>query len=355
MFYKNPKTQEKIYNFVDKTEKLDTKIKILPVDFNKPWWDVILQQKTALALMLATEIFGNVFIVIFPILAGFAITNNNFTLFLVIILMMIADTWSNVYIVKIQNVAQINCMNSVEFRANEYFLTVDPIAHSTKSSGQIISKIGRAASSYEDVLDLLCTDILAILVSLVTVSVAMFAFDWKIGIVAFVFLLFIGSFNTFFHIARTAIFLPKQIKTEDDLKAVSVETLLQVTFIRAIYATNEQIQRLVKVTKNHMITFGNNWQAYQYVSGISRSLHITSVFVIGKMVFNQMQNGAFTPILAISILITYASGTQNILTIGSKIKRLTTSISNINDLFKFIRGFGKQTFPVLKDESGPNI
>ena len=79
MFYNNPKFQEKIYNFIEKTEKLDTKMKILPVDFNKPWWDVILQQKTAMILMLATEIFGNVFIVIFPILVGLAITNNNFT------------------------------------------------------------------------------------------------------------------------------------------------------------------------------------------------------------------------------------------------------------------------------------
>ena len=350
MFWNNPKNQEKIYKFVNDTEKLESKIQILPVNFEKPWWDLILKQKRALILMLSSEIFGNVFIVIFPILIGLAITNNNFILFSVIILMMFFDTWTNNFIVKIQNIAQINCMKSVEYRANEYFLTVDPIAHSTQSSGQIISKITQGASGYEDILDLLGSEILAIVVSFITVSIALFVFDWQIGLVSFLLLIIIGSFNILFNLLRTSIFLPKQIISRDKLSAVSVETLLQAPFIRAIYATNEQIQRLSKATRNHMVNFGNNWQAYQYVSGTSRSLHIISVFVIGKMVFDQMQNGAFTPILAISIFLTYANGTQSILTIGAKIKKLSTAIANINDLFDFIRGFGKQTFPVLDED-----
>jgi len=349
MFWDNPKIQSKVYNYINRVEKLDKKMQILTVDFDKSWWDIILQQKAMLIFMIVSEVLGSIFIALFPILIAYTLTNNDYKLFLIIVIAMIIDTWTHILATKYNNIMQIVAMKSVEYSANKFFLSVDPIYHSTKSSGQIVSKISRGANSYEDFLDLLGSELLTIFISVITVSVAMFSFNWHLGLVSSLFIILIGSFNVITNIARTAIFQSKWLKSEDRLKAVSIETLLQAPFIRAIFASNEQISKIKAVTKDHMIKLGNNWQAWQYINGFSRSLHILSVLVIGSIIFNQMQMNVFSPILAISILLTYTNGTQNILNIGQKIKRLTQSISSINDLFDFVRSFGKQTFPVLEE------
>ena len=95
---------------------------------------------------------------------------------------------------------------------------------------------------------------------------------------------------------------------------------------------------------------GNSWQAGTYINATTRTLYILSSLIIGILVINQTISGEISNTIALSIILTYSSGTQGVLYIGDKVKRLTTALSNVNDLFDFIRGFGKQTFPVLEDD-----
>ena len=350
MFYNNPKFQEKYYKFVSRTEKVQSKIGILKVDFQKSWWDVVLQERKVLSLVILSEIFGSVFVVIFPIIIGIAFTTGNYNLLLVIVFMMFFDTWSHNIIEKLKNISIIKITNSVEFNANKFFLTVDPINHSTKSSGQIISKVSRGSIAFIAVSDLITEEVVSTFASLITVSVTMFIFDWVLGLLCFVFITIIGLFNIISYMARQKVFQPKRIKAEDELKAINVETLLQTPFIRAIFASNEQIQKVKSATNYSMIGVGNGWQSAVTINGISRSLHILSILAVGSIIFHQMTQGIFSPILAISMVLAYTGGTQNIVKIGLKVKNLTEYIANINDLFDFIRGFGKQTFPVLDND-----
>ena len=350
MFWNNSKYQEKFYNFVDSTEKLETKMRILPVDFQKPWWDIILRQKSLALFAVVSQFIGSVFDSIFPILIGYAITTFDINLFIFVMVIRLAIIWIYNIMLRYNAIFQNQTMSSIDFNANQYFLTVDPIFHTMKSSGKIISKISRGSKSYEDVLDIVSFDLLGIVTSLTTIAITMFAFGWQIGLVSLGFLGFLAIFNITAQIYRTKTFQPRRIKAQDQLKAIQVETLLQAPFIRAIFASTEQINKNKNATISSMLKDTLGWQAGAYVNVITRTIYIISVFVIGYLVLIQAKNGILSTTLALSIILAYSSGTSGILSIGNMVKRLSTSLTDINDLFDFIRGFGKQTYPVLEED-----
>lgn len=351
MFWDNPKNQDQFYNFVDKTEKLESKMKILPVDFQKPWWDIILRQKNLALFALISQFIGSIFDSIFPIILGYAVTTLDINLFMIVMLVKLAITWIYNIMLQYNAIFQNQTMFSIDFNANQYFLTVDPIFHTMKSSGKIISKISRGSSSYEDVLDIITFDLLNVATSIITIAIAMFAFGWKIGLVSLGFLGFLGIFNITAQIYRTKTFQPKRIKAQDKLKAIQVETLMQAPFIRAIFASTEQIYKNKNATILNMLKNTLSWQAGTYVNVITRTIYIFSVFVIGYLVLMEAKSGEISTVLALSIILAYSSGTSGIIGIGNMVKRLSTALADINDLFDFIRDFGKQTYPVLEEDT----
>lgn len=52
MFWDGTDNQAKFRDFIHKSERLDLKMQILSVDFQKPWWTIILKQKN-IALFIA--------------------------------------------------------------------------------------------------------------------------------------------------------------------------------------------------------------------------------------------------------------------------------------------------------------
>jgi ABC-type multidrug transport system fused ATPase/permease subunit len=324
-------------------------MKILPVDFQKPWWDIILRQKKLALFAVISQFIGSIFDSIFPILVGYAVTTLDINLFIIVMIIRLTIIWVYNVMLRYNAIFQNQTMSSIDFNANQYFLTVDPIFHTMKSSGKIISKISRGSKSYEDVLDIVSFELLGIVTSLITVAITMFTFGWQIGLASLGFLSFIAIFNISAQVYRTKTFQPRRIKAHDQLKAIQVETLMQAPFIRAIFASTEQINKNKYATVGAMFKDTLGWQAGTYVNIITRTIYVISVFIIGYLVLMQAKNGTLSTVLALSIILAYSSGTSGILSIGNMVKRLTSSLSDINDLFEFIRGFGKQTFPVLED------
>ena len=176
MFWDNPKNQDQFYNFVDRAEKLESKMQILPVDFQKPWWDIIFRQKNLALFAVFSQFIGSVFDSLFPILLGYAITKLDFNLFVIVMLIRLAIIWIYNIMLRYNAIFQNQTMSSIDFNANQYFLTVDPIFHTMKSSGKIISKISRGSKSFEDVLDIVSFDLLGIVTSLSNPAIITFTF-----------------------------------------------------------------------------------------------------------------------------------------------------------------------------------
>jgi hypothetical protein len=66
-------------------------------------------------------------------------------------------------------------------------------------------------------------------------------------------------------------------------------------------------------------------------------------------IFAKMNDGNLDAASGISLISTFFLGTYNILNSGQLAERLSRSIISIQDLFKFIRKYGKQTYPVLEE------
>ena len=93
MFWDNPKNQDRFYNFVDRIEELENKMKILPVDFEKPWWDIILRQKKTVFFTIFCQFISSAFDVIFPLLIASSITNLDFNLLMISFAVWIIIIW----------------------------------------------------------------------------------------------------------------------------------------------------------------------------------------------------------------------------------------------------------------------
>ena len=74
-------------------------------------------------------------------------------------------------------------MYSVQMSGHSFFLTVDPIYHSKRSSGAILSKIARATRGYEEILDRIVLDILPITITSIVAIINIMNFDFWIGLI----------------------------------------------------------------------------------------------------------------------------------------------------------------------------
>ncbi|NJS41992.1 hypothetical protein HC766_06975 [Candidatus Gracilibacteria bacterium] len=51
--------------------------------------------------------------------------------------------------------------------------------------------------------------------------------------------------------------------------------------------------------------------------------------------------------LAIALLLTYMAGTRQITRVGQTVANFSEGVEDMNDLWDYIRTFGKQTYPVI--------
>jgi ABC-type multidrug transport system fused ATPase/permease subunit len=342
--------QTKYYYFLIKLFKFETKIKIYPVDFTKPWYLFFWHEKVKFGLVFLIEILQAIYEAILPIAIGFAITESKFDFIILAILIYILLEILNRIALYLWHLATGNTQASILIAIQSFFLTTDPIHHATKSTGKIVSKIQAAGG--RDFMVMMATfmfEILPIMVTYFTTTILLFKFDFKVGIVAFVFLIIITLVSSFLRYFHTKSLNEPWIKARDKYTANQVENLTQNALIRSIFATPEQINESTK-TINKTITVRNiRNQGNSINVFIMRILYMISVLVITFMTFELLKTSQITAILATTLLLTYINGSRQILKIGDLVAQVTESQGNIEDMYKFINNFGKQTFPVLEN------
>ena len=112
------------------------------------------------AIALCCEVIIQTFYALYPLFIGSIVESQEFSHFLYLI-----GVWFCIIIIEYISVynsalLEIQCINSVQYNAFRFFLTVDPIYHTMKTSGKLFAKIERCARSYEDFLDIILWDIL---------------------------------------------------------------------------------------------------------------------------------------------------------------------------------------------------
>lgn len=172
--------------------------------------------------------------------------------------------------------------------------------------------------------------------------------DWFVG---WIFVIAIVLLSMFIQIVRVNITSVAQIKQDDKLKAVSVETLQQAAHIRSTFASNEQLNKIIALSHRLAQTLATHWFTSIFSSLFIRAVFVISFIIIGVLTIQSVQNNTINSTLAVSILISYLSSSAQILNIGRSVEIFTDRVVRISDLFEFIQGFGKQTYPVLEGDT----
>jgi ABC-type multidrug transport system fused ATPase/permease subunit len=341
--------QTKYYNFLTKLFRFESKIKIYPVDFAHPWYDVFWHEKVKFGLVFIIEILQAIYEAVLPLAVGYAILESKFEYVLWIIGAYIGLEILNRIALYLWHLATGNTQSSILIAMQTFFLTTDPIHHATKSTGKIVSKIQAAGGrDFMVMMGTFMFEILPVIVTYFTTTVVLIRFDLKIGLVSLGFFVVITTLSSFLRYFHTVSLNQPWIKARDKYSANQVENLTQNALIRSTFATPEQIENSIGLINKTIAIRNIRNQGNSVNVFIMRVLYMTSVLVISYMTFELLKSNQISTILATTLLLTYINGSRQILKIGDLIAQVTESQGNIEDMYQFINNFGKQTFPVLE-------
>ena len=349
MFFRHKKLSDKYYAFWLWLGHLKTKARILPINFASSWTGILRAQKKYFIIALLCEMVIQTFYTLYPLFIGVILERQQYNYFIYLIstwLCIICLEYVSVYF---SSLLEIQSINSVQYNAFEFFLTVDPIYHTMKASGKLFAKIERCARSYEDFLDIILWDILPIIMGMITVVTTFLLTDIRLGLIALLLLVLIAFLNIMLNLFTSATFERRLIDADDAVKILSVESLTQVQLIRSSFATNEIASHSKERNEAMMFKEGTAWLAFAAAISISRFAYLISVLVLGSLILSFISQGYVSILAGTTLLLTYINGTYEIIQIGRRLRKLIKAITRIQDLYTFIRSFGKQTFPVLAD------
>ena len=348
MFWDDLQTQEKYFNFFKKLFKFEGRMRLVTVDFTKPWWHLLWQQRGVVALNVLNVLIYSIMATLSPLLLAQVFITGNVLNLVILISVLILIRFVNFILFYFDPILRLQSSKSIENSATNFFLTVDPINHSLRSTGQIVSKVGRGSNSFDTLLDILSFDLLNILGMIIGVVIAFWQINSMLALLVGFMIFCISSLNWFLFLARTKLFRKHRIKDDDLSKAISLETLQQTQYIRAVFGTTEQYDKVQKSQLKSIATAAVNWRLAGYIVTASLILFHLSLLLVSILL---LQQSSIDKAIALSLILSYFQVGNRLNFVGQSLGRVMNSIEDVNDLFEFIRNFGKQTYPVLEAKS----
>jgi ABC-type multidrug transport system fused ATPase/permease subunit len=350
MFYNDPKFQEKYYNLIAGLFAFEKVLRIIPVDFHDKWWKPLWDQKLRFFADLLSEIIQAIFGALTPLILGYAIYNKDYQVILLFGAAYLGIEILNRILLRIRAIYVMQAENSINYAAYNFFLTVDPIFHNTKSSGQIISKIERASRSFGDIINMFLGDAVYIVISFITIIVTLTTFNLKLGVISGITFIILALINGFLSFLNSTSLIKRTIIAQDKKTAISVENLQQNALIRSSFATVEQDKTTKKLILKLMLERSVSWFGSGIAVTVNRILFLVASLVLSFTILDLINQNQMPAVTGVALLVTFLNASNSVLRVGSIIRGMTEKYSEIIDLFGFIRGFGKQTFPVLDED-----
>lgn len=350
MIQKPAPNYERLYNFIFKFSRIEKYSTIVPVDFTKPWWRVMTTQKTRLGIVIFGECYKKIIITLTPVGLSYIFSSQRLDYLLWFGVMSAIGLFLEYKAEFYSAVLQLQCAQSVHFYAHQTLLRIDPIFHTTRSTGKILAKIDRAVNAYKEVVELGIQEIFYTAVGVVTAAISFFAVDIYLGTLATILLAILTILSSLLFVLNTEVFIPLSIRAEDKLKNVSVENLSQVKLIRSTFATNEASDRLRLYTKNVLMVDATGWSAFYLINSALKTLYIATFFVLAFATFGLISKGVVGLVMGTALLMSFFRGTSDVIKVGKFLYWYLASIKQIKDLYKFLSKFGQQTYPVLESE-----
>jgi len=321
------------------------------VDFNKSWWAIPLKRWFRWILILSGRIAATFFITRVPLYVTYAIERGAASSFgWLVLAWTVIEGWRYITI-WLFDIEQARISYGLHYSAYKFFLAVDPIYHTMRTSGKLFAKIERGAHAYEDLLNDFTYELLAIIIGIVTVIYSLFTLNMTVGLISLAFLLSISFFNVGTILFNALSFESRLIKADDKMKSISMESLVRIELVRSSFASDELHRAIQDKNRFAGAILATHWISFGTAMFFTRIAYGVSVSVLGLYILSMIKSGVISATVGAGFLATYIHGSFRVMRIGNKSQKVMRSIIRVKDLFEFIRGFGQQTFPVLTDEA----
>jgi hypothetical protein len=319
------------------------------VDFSLPWYKCYFMQGFwSLGIVFLSSIIGWTFIALTPFFFTYSFVNLRFDWLLYIFLARLGIlAFSRFYARKMELDYTTNLQNSVYLSAIKKLISVDPIYHTFRETGVIISKISRIQKSLSNITNIIINEIMITFTGAVVSIITLASVNLKYGLASAAFISIIIIANILVNIFDSQAIDGEVLKYEDNVRQKEISLITQIGYIRSIFATQMGFSLLHK----SRIDYTNiNWGG-RYVGSILYSLivmlYYLGLFVISYLLLQEVQNQTLQTAVALGLITTYLYNTGSLFNIGGVAKSLTQDIIYLDDFFKFVNKYGQQTFPVL--------
>ena len=339
---------EKYFEFWRKVWNFKGNIKIHKVDFDKSWWGLFFKQKVIFAIVFITQVIDNIFWVFLPFLISFAFVESDLNFFVWVVGLRFLMNVVIFLVTYLQVILETSLIYSIYYRSIEKVLIVDPIYQTQKSTGEVVAKIDRGSDAIEGVLDILLYRITPVTIGILTASITFFQYDFILGMIAILMMILIIASSVIVNFIDAKVFNQMQIDFEDAQKQTGTESIYQAHYIRSVFAVKEQLGSLLQKTNNLMERNAVAWQTSEFNFLIPLFLYNLSILILGIQIFSLIESDGVDPIIGLGLISTYFAGTTSILNVGNTLRNFLKRNNELKDLFKFMREYGHQTYPVLE-------
>ena len=337
---------QRYYRWLNRLFRMDKYARLIPIDFNQPWWHLYKKQWGSIAIVAVLETCNNVFlsmpalILEYFLLRGTAYFGYFVLLWGIILLLeLVADFHSTRVMVQ--------CLQSINYAANQHLLQVDPIFHQSSTKGKVLAKIYRGSEAFQEIFRAAIYEILSLIIGVVTVIVSFLTIDIRLGLLALVLLSILTLVSVGLFLFSAKVLVPLRIDADDRVKNVGTESLMQATLIRSTFSAHHVNAKLQQVNKQRLSIEGNSLRSYDIISSLSKIAYVGIFAFIGIFVINLVTSNTISQTTGIALLVTFFSGTYQLLVVGQFIYRFKDQLIRAHDLVAFMRSYGQQTFPVM--------
>lgn len=315
----------------------------------KSFLDIIKFHKFSLSFCTSIYFIDGAFAFLLPTFLAYIYGFNNLTLTIVGLgIYMSLHTLIGLFEEYFSTPLIANIYNSLGLQANKYFLSVDPVYHTNKSSGTMISKTNRLMRSVEILSNAVNYSLIPKLTSGLVAIFYSFSISIELGTWTSVIIL--GLIVNSFYI-HTLVINPLNedfIKAEDNVSKDIVKNLSGFNLIRSSFATDlvykESKEVFINMRKQYSIYYFSRTIIWFFITKLSTFASLILVYFLYKMYSENQIN------LATLLAATFTSfdAINNVKELGRTYEQILRTYLDIKDYFDFKSGFGKQTIKVLK-------
>ncbi len=326
-------------------DKLRT-VKVQNLDLDKKWYRFVLQNWNYYIPVMLVQGFREVFNVLIPFFLSYIFLNQrlDYLVYFVIALAVISIADFLAISIYVSSIASF--MQSTQYSMVDAVLKTDPVKHVQRESGKLLAKIDRSVRCIESFMDAFFYNIFVYMVSVSAVVVLAFSFDFILGgiVMIFIFLIISSAFLGKFLISD--FIEPQVILSEDQLAQITTESVIQNSYIRSIFATHSQLNRLKKSTYNMAKVNVISWLTQFFVDNIPKFIFIFSVFAVGFYSLELSASNVRETFEIVAFMVSYIYGVIGIQNISEDIEHMRRNYLKFINGWESVKEFKKQTFPV---------